>query len=99
MAESANIPVIDIASGRPEGEVAKELVDAAVEFGFIYIRCGGMDVKAIERAFELVSFASYPSSPVYTALVSSVWGVSESLFDYWIEGLVDMKGVGDGEAG
>lgn len=55
MAESAGIPVIDIASGRPEAEVARELVDAAVEFGFIYVKSGGMDVKAIERAFELVS--------------------------------------------
>ena len=48
---TANIPVIDIGSGRPEGEIARELVDAAVEFGFIYVKGG--DVKA-DRAFELV---------------------------------------------
>ncbi|KAL2110267.1 hypothetical protein VUR80DRAFT_1419 [Thermomyces stellatus] len=47
---TANIPVIDIGSGRPEAETARELVAAAVEFGFIYVKGG--DVKA-DRAFEL----------------------------------------------
>lgn len=67
MTESAGIPVIDIASGRPEAEVARELVDAAVEFGFIYVKCGGMDVKAIERAFELVSLFLIPRFPPVSA--------------------------------
>ena len=54
---TANIPVIDIASGKPEAEIARELVDAAVEYGFIYVKGG--DVNA-ERAFELVSFPQIP---------------------------------------
>lgn len=98
MAESANIPVIDIASGRPEGEVAKELVDAAVEFGFIYVKCGGMDVKAIERAFELVSFV--PSHIVFWLSTALRLLSAGGMYGYWMKvSLLVGKGLRLGVAG
>lgn len=60
MASAAKIPLIDI-STTGEGaqlKVAKELVDAAVEHGFVYIRNTGGDIPAdaVDRAFDLVNF-------------------------------------------
>ncbi|KAK3308749.1 uncharacterized protein B0T15DRAFT_525153 [Chaetomium strumarium] len=54
MAETANIPVIDI-SGDDQARVAKELVAAAIEHGFVYIKNNGKDipVQAIDEAFEM----------------------------------------------
>lgn len=51
------IPVIDISGSVPQSEVAKQLVDAAATFGFVYIKNLGKDipVDAIDRTFELVS--------------------------------------------
>lgn len=58
MSTAAKIPVIDIsASGDEEqAKVAKELVEAAVEHGFVYIKNQGKDipVESVENAFELV---------------------------------------------
>jgi isopenicillin N synthase-like dioxygenase len=57
MATAAKIPVIDIAAeGDHQAQVAKELVEAAVEHGFIYIKNSGKDipVAAIENAFSMV---------------------------------------------
>ncbi|PKS07956.1 hypothetical protein jhhlp_006568 [Lomentospora prolificans] len=54
--ETAPIPVIDLAAaGKSEGEIAKELCDAAIEHGFIYIRSEGVDVstESVARAFEI----------------------------------------------
>ncbi|KAG5999330.1 hypothetical protein E4U54_001908 [Claviceps lovelessii] len=50
---SANIPLIDL-SGDPS-IVANQLVDAAVEHGFIYIRNQGHDIPpaSIDEAFAL----------------------------------------------
>jgi isopenicillin N synthase-like dioxygenase len=50
------IPVIDISGSLPEAEVAKQLVDAAATYGFVYIRNLGKDipVEAIDRTFDLV---------------------------------------------
>lgn len=50
------IPVIDISGSVPQSEVAKQLVDAAATFGFVYIKNLGKDipVDAIDRTFELV---------------------------------------------
>lgn len=60
MSTAAKIPVIDIsATGDEEqAKVAKELVDAAVEHGFVYIKNQGKDipVESVENAFELVRF-------------------------------------------
>lgn len=60
MATAAKIPVIDLAS-KDEAQVAKDLVDAAVEHGFVYIKNQGNDipVDAIDGAFDLVSLFSY----------------------------------------
>jgi len=58
---TAPIPVIDLAAtGKSEQEVAKELCDAAIEHGFIYIRSDGVDVsvEAVDKAFEIVSLFS-----------------------------------------
>lgn len=58
MASAAKIPVIDIsATGEEEqAKVAKELVEAAIEHGFVYIKNKGTEipVDAIENAFSIV---------------------------------------------
>ncbi|KAH7318465.1 hypothetical protein B0I35DRAFT_243214 [Stachybotrys elegans] len=53
MATSANIPVIDIAGG--QNEVAAQLVAAAEEHGFLYIKNLGNDIatSSIDEAFKL----------------------------------------------
>lgn len=55
MAKVAKIPVIDL-SGEDQTQVAKELVEAAIEHGFIYIKNTGQDIpiEAIDGAFEMV---------------------------------------------
>lgn len=58
MANVAKIPVIDISGGGGEAEqlqVAKELVEAAIEHGFVFIRNTGNDipVEAVEGAFDI----------------------------------------------
>ncbi|KAK2048954.1 2OG-Fe(II) oxygenase superfamily protein [Colletotrichum somersetense] len=56
MAPKANIPIIDIASpGIDRAAVARQLVDAAAEHGFIYIRSSGQYVMLgdIDTAFDL----------------------------------------------
>lgn len=52
-----SIPVIDISGDLPEKEVAKQLVDAAATYGFLYIRNQGKDIpiEAIDNIFELAS--------------------------------------------
>lgn len=57
MAPKANIPIIDIASPDVDrANVARQLVDAAAEHGFIYIRSTGKYVALgdIDTAFSLV---------------------------------------------
>lgn len=58
MSSAAKIPVIDVeaAAGEELARVARELVEAAVEHGFVYIRNRGADipVDAVENAFDLV---------------------------------------------
>lgn len=51
----AKIPIIDISGGGEQLEVARELVDAAVEHGFIYIKNTGEDfpVEVIQNAFNM----------------------------------------------
>lgn len=51
------IPIINIsAAGTAELDVAKALVDAAAEHGFVYIKNTGKDITAqqISKAFDLV---------------------------------------------
>ena len=50
------IPVIDLSG--PETEVAKQLVDAAETYGFVYVRILGKDIpfEAIDNVFALVIF-------------------------------------------
>lgn len=59
MAQVANIPIIDISDdGQDQAQVARALVDAAIEHGFIYIKNTGKDIPldAIDAAFDLVHF-------------------------------------------
>lgn len=58
MANTAKIPVVDISDERNQQEVARELVDAAIEHGFVYIKNTGKDipVEAIDEAFEIVCY-------------------------------------------
>jgi len=64
MSNIAEIPVIDISTDSDEAEarVAKELVDAAVQHGFIYIRNTGKEipVHAVDGAFNLVIMSPNP---------------------------------------
>jgi isopenicillin N synthase-like dioxygenase len=55
MANVAKIPVIDI-SGSEQKDVARDLVEAAIEHGFVYIKNWGHDIpiEAVENAFQLV---------------------------------------------
>jgi len=52
---AAKIPVIDM-SGPDQGQVAHDLVEAAVEHGFVYIKNLGKDIPidVIENAFSVV---------------------------------------------
>ncbi|KAI0525316.1 hypothetical protein F5B22DRAFT_333367 [Xylaria bambusicola] len=58
MASAASIPIIDISGGGLQGDsthVAKQLVDAAAEHGFVYVRNTGHDISfaQIQRAFDI----------------------------------------------
>ncbi|KAL7625083.1 hypothetical protein AAE478_004297 [Parahypoxylon ruwenzoriense] len=56
MAATATIPIIDIsAEGADQAQVAKELVDAAVEYGFVYIKNAGRDIspEQIDNVFNV----------------------------------------------
>jgi isopenicillin N synthase-like dioxygenase len=57
--KTADIPIIDISGSIPEVEVAKQLVDAATIYGFVYIKNEGKDipVQVIEDAFTLVPYS------------------------------------------
>lgn len=56
---AAKIPVIDL-SGEDQAQVAKELVEAAIEHGFVYLKNTGQDipVAAIDEAFEMVCIST-----------------------------------------
>jgi hypothetical protein len=57
MVEAAKIPVIDIsAEGEDQKKIAKELVEAAITHGFLYIKNTGSDipVDAVDAAFNMV---------------------------------------------
>ncbi|KAI1342126.1 2OG-Fe(II) oxygenase superfamily protein [Xylariaceae sp. FL0016] len=56
MPAAAPIPIIDIsAQGADQAKTAKDLVDAAVEYGFVYIRSLGQNITAdqVGNAFNL----------------------------------------------
>ncbi|TVY39406.1 UPF0676 protein [Lachnellula subtilissima] len=61
---AGRIPVIDISGTTPEVEVAKQLVDAATTYGFVYIKNQGKDipVEAIDNTFSLSK--KFFSSPI-----------------------------------
>lgn len=70
MTKVAKIPVIDIAAeGGDQARVARDLVEAAIEHGFIYIKNTGKDipVDAIENAFNLVYPSLHPSTETVPA--------------------------------
>ncbi|KAL2119585.1 hypothetical protein VTJ04DRAFT_6546 [Mycothermus thermophilus] len=55
MAQTAKLPIIDISGDGDQTQVATELVEAAIEHGFLYIRNTGADipVEAVDQAFEI----------------------------------------------
>ncbi|KAK3901857.1 hypothetical protein C8A05DRAFT_16021 [Staphylotrichum tortipilum] len=55
MAQVAKIPVIDISAEGDQTQVARDLVEAAIEHGFVYIRNTGKDIPiaAVEEAFDV----------------------------------------------
>ncbi|KAJ6438428.1 oxidoreductase, 2OG-Fe(II) oxygenase family [Purpureocillium lavendulum] len=63
---SANIPVIDL-DGADEADVARQLVAAAEEHGFIYIKNRGNDIPAVavDEAFALVRNSFAPSRRIF----------------------------------
>ena len=65
MATAAQIPVIDISDDANQLQVAKDLVEAAIEHGFIYVKNTGKDipVDAVEGAFSLVHLISDHTTP------------------------------------
>ncbi|KAK7757191.1 hypothetical protein SLS62_000740 [Diatrype stigma] len=58
MPEAASLPIIDVSAEGPDNQakVAKALVDAAAEYGFVYIKNSGLDLthEQIENAFAMV---------------------------------------------
>ena len=47
MPQAAAIPIIDIsAEGADRARVAKTLVDAAAEYGFVYVKSAGLSLTA-----------------------------------------------------
>jgi Isopenicillin N synthase and related dioxygenases len=70
MANTAKIPVVDISDERNQQEVARELVDAAIKHGFVYIKNTGKDipVEAIDEAFEIVCYDKECYFPVISKL-------------------------------
>ncbi len=56
MAQVAKIPVIDVSGEGDQTQVARDLVEAAIEHGFVYIRNTGKDIPiaAVEGAFDVV---------------------------------------------
>jgi len=56
MTVTANIPIIDLSAKVLEGDIARRLVDAAIEHGFIYIKNTGADisVEKVASAFDMV---------------------------------------------
>ncbi|EEY18026.1 conserved hypothetical protein [Verticillium alfalfae VaMs.102] len=55
MAPNANIPIIDVSKAVDEADVARQVVDAAAEHGFIYIKNTGdfIGLSDIDGAFDL----------------------------------------------
>ena len=56
---SLHLPILDL-SARDEARNARELLQAATEWGFVYIRCSGLELAPshVENIFELVRCAS-----------------------------------------
>lgn len=52
--DQIDLPVLDIST--PNAQVGRELVDAAVRYGFVFIRNQGSEIPPteIDQAFELV---------------------------------------------
>lgn len=61
------IPVIDISGNLPEAEIAKQLVDAAATYGFVYIKNEGKDIpiEAIDNIFHLVIISISSTNNIY----------------------------------
>lgn len=90
MSSAARIPVIDISATGEEAQakVAQELVEAAIEHGFVYIKNRGADipVEVVDNAFELVRLSS-PLLDFKHALIARN-----------IQGQEDLRGTCRGEA-
>lgn len=58
MPEAAKIPIIDISDdAADQAQIARSLVNAAAEYGFVYVRSTGRDLATgqVEKAFAIVS--------------------------------------------
>lgn len=77
MESTTKIPIIDISatSDKEQGKVAKELVEAAIEHGFVYIRNRGADIpaEAVDEAFDLVRSQASHSVTMLNSRAKS-WG-------------------------
>ena len=73
MVAAAKIPVIDISDDGNQLQVAKDLVEAAIEHGFIYIKNTGKDipVESVEKAFDIVLLPNSPVPHSHSYLTSS----------------------------
>jgi hypothetical protein len=70
----ANIPVIDISDPKlEEAQVARDLVEAAIKHGFIYIKNTGQDIPidAVQGAFDLVC-NTQPDHPTSVTTCSNI---------------------------
>lgn len=67
---AGQIPVIDISGSIPQAEVAKQLVDAAATYGFVYVKNQGKDipVEVIDGIFQLVRLSFSTRSPSITRI-------------------------------
>jgi hypothetical protein len=71
--DAGQIPVINLSGSLHESQVAKELVDAAATYGFVYIKNQGKDipVDVVDGIFDLVSNRVMISqSPLLSVLLS-----------------------------
>lgn len=71
MPEAAKIPIIDIFDdAADQAQIARSLVDAAAEYGFVYVKSTGLDLTdgQVENAFTIVSRGSLLHTSIAHAL-------------------------------
>lgn len=81
MAPNANIPIIDVSKAVDEADVARRVVDAAAEHGFIYIKNTGdfIGLSDIDGAFDLVGAVALDDETLTDGQKSSLASFSRLL--------------------